>query len=284
MQLLDGKKFADAIREEIRTDIQKLGTTPGLAVLLVGNDPASHLYVGLKEKAAKEVGIHFEKYLFFATTPETEIIQKITELNHRTDVNGILVQLPLPAPLSEDRIIAMITPEKDADGFHPKNIEALIAGRPLGEPRLMAGHPTIIPSVIRGILALIDATGVPLGGKQATILANSDVFGKPLRKLLIDRGMNVTATNPDAPDAIAQVLCADVLITAIGRPHFVTAHMIKKGAIVIDVGTTRVEEKMLGDVHPNVAEKASWLTPVPGGVGPMTVVYLLKNVVDAAYS
>ncbi len=272
MQLLDGRKLADAVRAQIRTDIQKLGITPGLAVLLVGNDPASHLYVSLKEKAAKEVGIHFEKYLFFATTPEVELVQKIVELNTRPDIHGILVQVPLPDPLSEDRLIAIIDPKKDADGFHQKNVEAL-----------MHGTPTIVPSVIRGIIALIEATLVPLASKQATILANSEIFSRPLQKLLTDRGLKAAATNPNEHDALEKMLRADVLITAIGKPHFLTAQMIKKDAIIIDVGTSSLEDgKIVGDAHPNVAEKSTWLTPVPGGVGPMTVAYLLRNVVDAA--
>ncbi|MBI5799049.1 MAG: bifunctional methylenetetrahydrofolate dehydrogenase/methenyltetrahydrofolate cyclohydrolase [Candidatus Yonathbacteria bacterium] len=280
MQLLNGKKLADGIRAQIRIDIQKSGITPGLAVLLVGNDPASHLYVSLKEKAAKEVGVHFEKYLFFATTPEVELTRKIMELNKRTNIHGILVQVPLPDPLSEDLLIAAIDPKKDADGFHPKNIEALLAGRPLGEPRHMAGTPTIVPSVIRGILALIEATRIPLAGKQATILANSSVFAAPLEKLLTHRGMNVQTLIGHVSDVGCQV--SDVLITAIGKPHFLTAQMIKKDAIIIDVGTSSLEDgKIVGDAHPNVVEKASWLTPVPGGVGPMTVAYLLRNVVDA---
>jgi len=271
MQFLDGKKLADAVRAEIRTEIQKSGITPGLAVLLVGNDPASHLYVGLKEKAAQEVGIYFEKYLYFATTPEAQIIKKITDLNAREDVHGIIVQLPLPPPLSEDHIVAAIDPTKDVDGFHPKNIESLLEGRPI-----------IIPSVARAILALIEAAGASLHGTQTTILANSEIFARPLKKLLMDRGSTTSVTTADAADALEKILHADILITAIGRPHAITAQMIKKDAIVIDVGTTRVDDKTLGDVHPNVAEKAAWLTPVPGGVGPMTVAYLLKNVVEAA--
>ncbi|MBI4262405.1 bifunctional 5,10-methylene-tetrahydrofolate dehydrogenase/5,10-methylene-tetrahydrofolate cyclohydrolase [Candidatus Uhrbacteria bacterium] len=277
-QLLDGKKIADGIRAQIRTDLQRSGVAPGLAVLLVGNDPASHLYVSLKEKAAKEVGIHFEKYLFFAATPEAELIQKILELNRRTDIHGILVQVPLPDPLSEDRLIAAIDPKKDADGFHPKNIDALLAG-----------ITTIVPSVIRGILALIEATHVPLAGKHAIILANSFAFAQPIRKMLTDCNVSTdidrSTTSPGDVGLHHPEMCTyDIVITARGIPKSVTPDMVKEGAIVIDVGTTLVDGKIRGDVHPDVAKKSGWLTPVPGGVGPMTVAYLLRNVVDASLS
>lgn len=269
--LIDGKALALKIREQIKAEIKRLGIQPGLAVVLIGDDLASHTYVALKEKAAAEIGIHFEKIILPKNIDEELVLAKIDQLNHREDIHGILVQLPLPPNLNEDRITQAIVPEKDADGFHPKNIELLFAGT-----------PRIIPSLIQGILDLITSTQVPLIGKHATILANSDIFAKPLAKLLAYRGAIVKNSIGKVTRYPLPVTSYDIIITALGKPHSITKDMVKEGAIVIDVGTTRVGEKILGDVHPNVAEKAGWLTPVPGGVGPMTVAYLLKNVVAIA--
>ena len=268
-KFIDGRLLALKIREGIKAEIKRLGIQPGLAVLLIGDDPASHLYVRLKEKAAGEVGIHFEKILLPKNIDDELALAKIHQLNHRENIHGILVQLPLPPYLDEGRITQAIVPEKDADGFHPKNRELLFAGT-----------PRIIPSLIQGILDLITSTQVPLIGKHAVILANSDIFAKPLAKLLTDRGAIVKTVINHQSLVMSQ--SSDIVISALGKPHAITKNMIKEGAIVIDVGTTRVGEKILGDVHPNVIEKAGWLTPVPGGVGPMTVAYLLKNVLTAS--
>ena len=269
-QLLDGKSLAKNIRAKIKQNIQTSGVTPGLAIVLVGNDPASHLYVSLKEKTAKEVGMHFEKHLFFATEPEEKIIEKIGALNEQKDIHGIIVQLPLPESINEESIINAIDPKKDVDGFHPKNIALLLAGT-----------PRRIPAVIRGILTLIEETGTILPQKKVFILSNSDIFASPLKKLLNDRQCAVRALHPKKKDPLPSLMNADLIISALGRPHAITKEMVKDGVIVIDVGTTREKEKTLGDVHPNVAEKTAWLTPVPGGVGPMTVAMLLQNVVEA---
>lgn len=283
-QLLNGKALALHIRSELKEEIKRLGTTPGLAVLLIGDDPASHMYVRLKEKAAAEVGIHFEKILLPQNIEEELVLAKIDTLNRRQDIHGIVVQLPLPPHLHEDRVTQEIFPEKDADGFHPKNIELLMAGPVRGREGSQrtstsngAGTPRVVPNVMQGILRLIDATGVSPSGKRAAILANSDVFATPLAKLLVDRG--VVADYRLQIRDYSIVKKADILIVALGKPHAITNDMIKDGAMIIDVGTTRVDGKILGDVHPNVSEKAGWLTPVPGGVGPLTVAYLLKNVV-----
>ena len=241
-------------------------------MILIGADPASHLYVGLKEKAAAEVGIHFEKYLFFATEPEEKIIKKIQELNHNPDIHGILVQIPLPSHFDESKIITIIDPQKDADGFHPTNIK-----------NLLAGHPTNVPPVIAGILKLIESTGALMINKKITILANSEIFSKPLEKILTDRGGIVSvAIKPIDPKPLTAN--ADIVITALGRPKFLTGEMVKDGAVLIDVGTTRLEDgTTVGDVDfESVSLKASWVTPVPGGVGPMTVAMLLRNVLEAA--
>ncbi len=268
-QLLDGKALATKIRSKLTEEIKRLGTTPGLAVVLIGDDPASHTYVALKEKAAKEIGIHFEKILLPQNIDEELVLVKIDELNRRKDIHGIIVQVPLPPRLNEDRITQSIFPEKDADGFHPKNIELLVASA-----------PRVVPNLMQAILRLLAATGTPLDGKKATILANSDTFAKPLAKLLTDRNMNVEIVIGQLSNVNYQM--SDILITALGKPHAITKDMVKENAIVIDVGTTRVDKKIVGDAHPNVAEKASWLTPVPGGVGPLTVAYLLQNVVTLA--
>lgn len=268
MRIIDGKKLALQIRQEIKKEISELGITPGLAVILVGADPASHLYVGLKEKAAAEIGIHFEKFLFFATEPEEKIIAKINELNARPDIHGILVQLPLPQGYDENKIVAAIDPKKDADGFHPENIK-----------KLLAGEAEITPPVISGILKLIESTGIELINKKIAILANSEILAKPLAKILEGNEVKTII----APKTLTtQIADADIVITALGRAKIITADAIKSGAILIDVGTTRQEDgTTVGDIDfDSVAEKAGWTTPVPGGVGPMTVAELLQNVLN----
>lgn len=269
MNILDGKALATKIRSELTKEIKRLGTTPGLAVLLIGDDPASHTYVGLKEKATKEIGMHFEKILLPQTIDEELVLVKIDELNRRADIHGIIVQVPLPKPLHATRIISAILPEKDADGFHPENIK-----------KFLAGTPRVTPVTTQAIAALLSATHVPLPGKRALILANSAVFADPVKKMLTDQGVRTdidTKTNTDN----LQPKTYDILITARGIPGSITPAMVKEEAIVIDVGTTRVDGAIRGDADPAVREKAAWLSPVPGGVGPLTVAYLLKNVVDA---
>jgi len=270
VQIIDGKKIAAEIRAEIKKEIAELGIVPGLAVILVGADPASHLYVGLKEKAAAEVGIHFEKYLFFATEPEEKIIAKIQELNARPDIHGIIVQLPLPQGYDENKIIAAIDPKKDADGFHPENIK-----------KILAGGMENIPPVLTGILKLIESTGTELKNKKITILANSEILAKPLEKILTGNDIQTIITPATLTTEISD---ADIVISVLGRAKIITADAIKPGAILIDVGTTRLDDgTTVGDVDfASASEKASWITPVPGGVGPMTVAELLQNVLHLA--
>ncbi|MBI5071435.1 bifunctional 5,10-methylenetetrahydrofolate dehydrogenase/5,10-methenyltetrahydrofolate cyclohydrolase [Candidatus Falkowbacteria bacterium] len=270
IQIIDGKKIAAEIRAEIKKEITELGIAPGLAVILVGADPASHLYVGLKEKAAAEVGIHFEKYLFFATEPEEKIIAKIQELNERPDIHGIVVQLPLPQGYDENKIVAAIDPKKDADGFHPENIK-----------KILAGEPENIPPVISGILKLIESTGTELVNKKIAILANSEILAKPLEKILTGNDIKTII----APETLTtEISDADIVITALGRAKIITADAIKPGAILIDVGTTRMDDgTTVGDIDfESAATKACFITPVPGGVGPMTVAELLRNVLNLA--
>ncbi|EKD32773.1 MAG: bifunctional 5,10-methylene-tetrahydrofolate dehydrogenase/5,10-methylene-tetrahydrofolate cyclohydrolase [uncultured bacterium] len=265
-QIIDGSAIAKQIRDEVKEKIEQLPSKPGLAVILVGSDPASHVYVGLKEKACKEVGINSERYLYFATVDEIEILNKIEELNGRYDINGILVQLPLPSQ-DENKIISAIDPSKDVDGFHPTNIESLKNGTQL-----------LLPPTALGIMRLIEASGRPITGLKAVIIA-SEIFAAPIKILLADNGVASESIRADDPELAAKTKKADIVIVAIGRPNFIKAEMIQQGAIVIDVGTTRVGDKIVGDVERESVEKvAGWLTPVPGGVGPMTVAMLMANV------
>lgn len=274
-QFLDGRALAAHVRAQVKTEIQKAGITPGLAAILVGADPASHLYVGLKEKAAAEVGIHFEKYLFFATEPQEKIIAKIHELNQRRDIHAILVQLPLPSNFDENAVIRVVNHKKDVDGFHPANLAALAEGAPI-----------IIPGVSAGIMALIESSGTPLQGKRTALLVNSATFALPVEYLLKKQGVfvEIIIAPADLETVAPKLAKADIMITAIGRPQAVKNDMIKCGAIVIDVGTNRLPTgELVGDVDVTAAnEKAGFVTPVPGGVGPMTVAMLLKNVLELA--
>jgi methylenetetrahydrofolate dehydrogenase (NADP+) / methenyltetrahydrofolate cyclohydrolase len=269
-ELIDGKSIATEIRRETKQRIEELKARPGLGVILVGNDPASHCYVGLKQKACVEVGINSELYLDFATEPEEKILKQIEELNRRDDIHGILVQLPLPNH-DEDKIIAAIDPKKDVDGFHPENVKLF-----------EAGHPCLKPPLALGVMKLIEATGRPIEGLRACIVG-SDLLAKPIVQLLDERSVSSTVIRADATDLAEQTKNADILIVAVGRPGLITGDMVKRGAIVIDIGTTRVDGKVVGDVDfQTVDPVAGWLTPVPGGVGPMTVAYLLVNVLKAS--
>ena len=272
MQRIDGKALAAAIRNQLKSDIAASGITPRLAVLLVGDDPASHLYVRLKEKAAEEVGIATDIRRVPASTPDVELVETISAWNAGASVNAILVQLPLPSGHDTDAIIAAIDPAKDADGFHPKNIE-----------RLLAGEGAIIPPVHEGILRLIGATDVAPNRTPTVIIANSDVFSVPLVYLLKTAGAFVRVFTPETLDADA-VREAKIIIIAVGRERFLTRDLISSGTCIIDVGTNKnADGKVVGDVDAeHVMDIPGWLTPVPGGVGPMTIVMLLKNVAGLA--
>jgi len=281
MTIIDGRAIAQKIHQELKQKIQTSGLKPGLAVILVGNDPASHLYVSLKEKACAEVGIHFEKYLFFATEPEEKILSKITALNQRPDIHGIIVQLPLPSHFDTSKIIKIINPRKDADGFHPENLKLFFENKPL-----------IIPVTTKAIITLIQSANIPLKQKQAIILANSHIFADPIKKALENQGATTEIIIFDANTPLHQytnIPQADILVTALGQPKLITADIIKDGAIIIDVGTSRMNLgtdeqplwKTVGDIdQENLKEKPGFITPVPGGVGPVTVATLLKNVFD----
>ncbi len=245
--VLDGKSLAAAIREKVKDRAARLSPPLGLAVILVGDDPASHVYVGLKKRACEEAGIRFEQFSYPADVAEHVLHEKIAELNACADVDGILVQLPLPAQ-DADRVIAGIDPAKDVDGFHPENA-ALCA----------AGKPCLAPPVHLGILKLIEATGQDVSGKKA-VLVGSDLFSSPLASLLKERSVTSEIVSPNAPHLVERCRTADILVTAVGRPGLITSQLLKPGAIVIDVGTTKSGKSVVGDVDRTSADPlAGWV-------------------------
>lgn len=275
--IIDGSKIAQDIRSEVREETsvlkEKTGIVPGLAVVLVGEDPASQIYVGRKTKACAEVGFLSREYRLPADTSEAKLLGLINDLNHDRLIHGILVQLPLPKHIATDKIIAAIDPHKDVDGFHPVNVGGLVTGSPL-----------FVPCTPRGIMELIDRTGIVLAGKDAVVVGRSNIVGKPMALLLLAQNATVTMCHSKTKDLPKVTARADVLIAAVGRARMITADMVKEGAVVIDVGVNRLDNgKLVGDVaFDEVAAKASCITPVPGGVGPMTIAMLMKNTLDAA--
>ena len=281
--LIDGKLIAAQIREEVAAQVGALrekGIEPCLAVVLVGDDPASHTYVEAKRKASQEVGIRSIRHRLAKETTESAVVDLISKLNQDADVHGILVQLPLPPHIDEYNIVSAISPQKDVDGFHPYN-----AGR------LVAGLDTFIPCTPYGVLQMLEKSGIETAGRHAVIVGRSNIVGKPLMNLLVQKtdaaNATVTLCHSRTADIKVHTLRADILIAAIGQARFVTADMVKPGAVVIDVGINRIEEQgkvcMVGDVDfEEVREVASRITPVPGGVGPMTVAMLMQNVARAA--
>jgi len=267
-QLIDGNKLAAALREKIKKEVLSLPNPPGLAVILVGEDPASSSYVRMKEKDCAEVGIQsFPKHLP-ADTSEKELIKIIKQLNKNEHVNGILAQLPLPEHINEKKIIANILPEKDVDGLHALNAGKLFLGETNG----------LIPCTPKGVIEMIKTTGVALAGKRAVVIGRSNIVGKPVAILLLNEHCTVTICHSRTKDLGKVISEADIVVAAIGRPRMITGEMIKAGAIVIDVGINRVDGKLIGDVDFETAvQKASFITPVPGGVGPMTRALLLEN-------
>lgn len=274
MNRIDGRALAKTIRENLKKEITSRRLEPKLGVLLVGDDPASHLYVALKEKAAQETGVQTEIRRLPASTPDEELQRIIETWNRDTTIHGILIQVPLPAGHDTDAIVAAIDPNKDADGFHPQTLEKLYAGQ---------GH--ILPPVHEGILRLIASTDTQINTANATIIAKSEIFSKPLEYLLRKAGAFVSILSPDDLDR-QTLLKSHIIIVAVGRPKFIDRSLIPSGAVVIDVGTNRLPDgSVVGDVDSeNVQHLDGWLTPVPGGVGPMTIATLLKNVVQLATS
>jgi len=267
---MDGRALAERIRAEVAEEVRPLGRV-GLATVLVGDDPASEIYIRRKQEAAEEAGIEARDLRLPVDTPADELRRLIDELNADDAVDGLLVQSPLPSHLDEPTVVGWLDPAKDVDGFHPEN-----AGR------LYLGRPTLIPATPLGIMALLEEYGVPLAGARAVIVGRSIIVGKPVAMLLLAANATVTICHSRTTDLPAETRQADVLVVAVGQPGVVSAEMVKEGAAVIDVGINRTPEGLRGDVDPAAADRAGYITPVPGGVGPMTIALLLRNTVRAA--
>jgi methylenetetrahydrofolate dehydrogenase (NADP+)/methenyltetrahydrofolate cyclohydrolase len=275
-KVIDGKLIAAEMRKEIAADVQKLAERkiiPGLAVVLVGEDPASRVYVSMKEKACADTGIYSAEYKLSAATTEAELLKLIDELNNDVRIDGILVQLPLPKQINESRVLEAISPSKDVDGFHPYNVGRLVTGNPLFQP-----------CTPYGVMKMLEFTGVELSGKHVVVVGRSNIVGKPVALMCLAKHATVTICHSRTANLIEEVRRADVVIAAVGRPEMIKGDWIKPGAVVIDVGVNRVgEKKLVGDVDfESAKERASAITPVPGGVGPMTITMLLYNTVESA--
>jgi methylenetetrahydrofolate dehydrogenase (NADP+)/methenyltetrahydrofolate cyclohydrolase len=268
---LDGKALAERVRAEVKGAVAELGAPVGLATVLVGDDPASHVYVRSKRNACAEAGIESFHHELPESTSEEALLALVEELNADPSVTGILVQLPLPDQIDEARVIRSIAPVKDVDGFHPLN-----AGL------LLQGAPTLLPATPAGIMEILAAHDVPLKGARAVVVGRSNIVGKPIALLLLAEHATVTMCHSRTVDLPAVTRAADVLVAAVGKADAVTADMIGPGATVVDVGINRVGDRLVGDVSPDAADVAGKLTPVPGGVGPMTIAALLRNTVKAA--
>ena len=276
-RLIDGKALSQSVRDQIARDAAALlatsGVKPGLAAILVGDDPASHLYVKNKHKACEAVGIHVADHKLPASTSQAELLALIDKVNRDPQIHGILVQLPLPKHIDSSVILNAVLPEKDADGFHPYNIGRLVEGNPIFE----ACTP-------RGVIKMIESTGVGIAGKRAVIVGRSNIVGKPVALMLLHRHATVTICHSKTADLPAVYREAEILVVDIGKARFVTADMVRDGAVVVDVGVNRTPDgKFVGDVDfEPVSRKAGWISPVPGGVGPMTIAMLLQNTLESA--
>lgn len=270
-KILNGKGLAAKIRQELKHKIANSRKQPGLAVILVGQDPSSEMYVEFKKEASQEVGLYLESYEFEEDLSERKLLKVIEKLNRNKKIHGILVQLPLPSHIDTMLVLEAIDPMKDVDGFHPENVGwALI------------GSPELMPATTRGIATLVDSTSIDVRGKHVVMVGASNIVGKPTAAYFLNVGATVTVCHKKTTDLAHHTKQADILISATGVPHLITADMVKKGAMVIDVGTARLHGKTVGDVDfEAVQHKADYITPVPGGVGPMTVAALLQNTWDA---
>jgi len=268
--MMDGKELAARVREDVAREIDDLGHI-GLATVLVGDDPASHVYIAAKHKAATEAGIDARDVRLPDDTTEEEVLSLVSDLNEDDEVDGILVQLPLPSQIDETRVTYAVAPLKDVDGFHPVN-----AGN------LYLGTPIHVPATPSGCMELLSAYGVDPSGKEAVVIGRSEIVGRPMAMLLMHANATVTVCHSRTADLAAHVRRADIVVAAVGRPGIVTPEMVKPGAAVLDVGLTRTEEGIRGDVDPAVVEVAGHLTPMPGGTGPMTIAMLLRSTVRAA--
>lgn len=276
-QIIDGKSLAQLIRENIAEEVRlfekETGIKPGLAAVLVGDDPASAVYVKNKRIACEKAGLYPQEHLLPGSTSQEALLKLIHQLNTDARIHGILVQLPLPQSIDSQKVLQAVSPEKDVDGFHPVNVG-----------RLVGGDPMFIPCTPKGVIQMIDSTGQEIAGKRAVVIGRSNIVGKPVAMLLLHRHATVTICHSRTNHLAGVVREADILVAAIGKPLFVTSEMVKEGAVVIDVGINRsADGKLVGDVDfDRVKERAGWMTPVPGGVGPMTIAMLLQNTLESA--
>ena len=272
---MDGKALSAKVRSSILAETEELkkkGVTPGLAVIIVGNDPASEIYVRNKEKACAECGFYSEKYALPAETSQEELLGLIDQLNHSPQISGILCQLPVPDHISEEAVINAIDPKKDVDAFHPVNVG-----------KIMVGNFDFVPCTPAGVMELLDEYQIDIKGKECVVVGRSNIVGKPMSMLLLHRHGTVTMCHSRTQHLDEVCRRADILVAAVGKAGFITPDMVKDGAVVIDVGINRnAEGKVCGDVDPAVMEKESYMTPVPGGAGPMTITMLMKNTLKAA--
>ena len=274
-QIISGTQLASQIKSNVAQQISQYVAqgkrAPGLAVILVGADPASQVYVGSKRKSCAEIGITSKSYDLPETTTEQALLELIEELNQDTEVDGILVQLPLPKHIDSTKVIEQISPEKDVDGFHPYNVG-----------RLCQRIPTLRACTPYGVMKLLETTGISFYGKHAVIVGASNIVGRPMALELLLAGCTVTITHRFTEDLASHIRQADILVVAVGKPKFIKGEWIKEGAVVVDVGINRLEGKLVGDVEFDIAaQRASYITPVPGGVGPMTVAMLMQNTLSA---
>lgn len=275
-KLIDGKVISAAVKDEVAKEVAELksnGITPGLAVIIVGEDPASKVYVANKEKACEQLGMASFKYALPENTTEAELLELVNKLNKDPKVHGILCQLPLPRHLNEELIINTIIPEKDVDAFHPQNVG-----------KIMIGNYDFLPCTPAGVMEMLKYENIDISGKECVVIGRSNIVGKPMSMLLLHKNGTVTVCHSKTANLKEVCRRADILVAAVGRANFVTADMVKEGAVVIDVGINRLENgKLCGDVNfAEVEPKAAYITPVPGGVGPMTIATLMKNTLTAA--
>ena len=276
-QIIDGKVISKLVREEIAAEVvefkKKYDSAPGLAVIIVGNDPASQVYVRNKKRGCEEVGFYSESYELPAETTQEELIALVERLNNDEKIHGILVQLPLPKHLNETEVLLKIKPEKDVDAFHPYNV-----------CKIMIGNHDLLPCTPAGVMVLLEKSGIEVSGKKCVVIGRSNIVGKPMAMLLLHANGTVTICHSRTQNLKEVCREADILVASIGKPEFVKGDMVKEGAVVVDVGINRLESgKLVGDVDfAEVEPKASYITPVPGGVGPMTITMLLKNTLTAA--
>lgn len=268
---MDGKALGEKLRAQIAEEVKVFGEPVCLATVLVGDDPASHIYVSKKHDACAEAGIESRDHRFPSSTPESEVLDLLEELNADDGVDGILVQLPLPEHMDESKVTQAVDPTKDVDGFHPLN-----AGR------LYQGVPLLVPATPLGVMALLAEYDVELKGKDAVVIGRSEIVGKPVAMMLLAEHATVTICHSRTIQLVEHTRRADILVAAVGRPGLVTRDMVKQGAVVIDVAVNRTENGLVGDVEKDVAEVAGFLTPVPGSIGPMTIAMLLRNTLTAA--